>query len=58
MRITAEQQRVSIAQAEIAVELEQLQQKHQLTSLQMLSAVTVWQARKVRNMADPERVDG
>lgn len=54
MRITEEQQRVSIAQAEIAVELERLQEKHRLTGLQMLSAVTVWQARKVKYMADPE----
>lgn len=53
MRITEEQQRVSIAQAEIAVELERLQEKHRLTGLQMLSAVTVWQARKLKYMAEP-----
>ena len=53
-RITREEQRVSIAMADVAVELERLQEGYRLTNVQMLSAVAVWQARKLRYIAAVE----
>jgi hypothetical protein len=55
VRISARAQAVSIAQAEIAVKLSELQREHGLTSIEMLQAVTTWQATALKYMLRAER---
>ena len=48
-------QSVAVAQADIAVKLNALQREHGLTNVEMLQAVTTWQASVLKFMLRTER---
>lgn len=55
MRVSARAQAVAIAQADIAVALNKLQREHGLTNIEMLQAVTSWEASTLNYMLRAER---
>jgi hypothetical protein len=49
------ERRVSVAQARIALALENLQAEHGLTTIEMLQAITSWQQTAIKFMLRAER---
>ncbi len=58
MRMSERAERVRIAQAELAVFLDRFQREHGLTTIEMLQAVTGWQATALKFMLRHERHPG
>jgi len=50
-----EDHRVRVAQAEIAVKINVLRDEHDLTDIEMLQAITLWEATTLKFMVRRER---
>ncbi len=57
MRVSKEAQRVRVAQAEIAVELNRMQESHDVSDVEMLQAVNNWQGTLLKYALRAERGD-
>jgi hypothetical protein len=55
IRVGKEAQRVRMAQTQIAIQLWELKEKHNLTDIEMLQAVSEWESSQLKAMLRAER---